>query len=189
MAKKSSKKRSRQRIPKEDRQNLRLWAEGVREQILRPHLDKYAFERDLGWVKERAYLQKVCNEYHARVDWRVEDHEEPELGPYDPEALVEDETLPDDEEILKRARIKLLNKFMRESHAEKIAPVVAERWAEARANNEPGTAGKKEPKAGFRAAVAREVFAALPGEEKAAIAQRAKNEASEAKKAYDAAVK
>ncbi|KAJ7020550.1 hypothetical protein C8F04DRAFT_1274944 [Mycena alexandri] len=111
MAKNKSKKRERQRQrkPKEDHQNLRLWAQGVCEQILRPHLDKYAYECDLGWVKERAYLQKVCNEYHARIDWRAEDHEEPELEPYDPEALVEREILPDDEEILKRARIKLLN--------------------------------------------------------------------------------
>ncbi|KAJ7041282.1 hypothetical protein C8F04DRAFT_1177458 [Mycena alexandri] len=202
------KKRARARIPKDQRQNLRLWAEGAREQVLKPHLDKYAFERDLGWVKERAYLQKVCNEYHARIDWRLEDHEEPMLGPWDPDALVEAESLPDDEEIEKRKRIKLLNKrirrwftyriqrrrnlasglnphkdpfailltkltgltappkarqayqqFMHESHAEKIAPVVAERWAEARASNDPTTAGRKEPKAGFRARSSRNFLA------------------------------
>lgn len=78
---------------------------------------------------------------------------------------------------------------MHESHAEKIAPVVAKRWAEARENNDPGTAGRKEPKAGFRAAVAREVFAELPADEKAAIAKRAKDAAAETKTAYDTALK
>ncbi|KAJ7165387.1 hypothetical protein C8R46DRAFT_1035961 [Mycena filopes] len=235
---KTTNKRQRPRIPKEQRQNLRLWAEGNREKVLRPHLDNYATARDLGWVKERAYLQKVCNEYHARISWRLEDHEEPELTPYDPEAIVASETLDDDEEILKRKRIKvlkgrirrwftyrirrrrnlasglnphknpfatLMNKltglsappkarqayqqFMRESYAEKIAPLVAARWADARANNEPGTAGRKEPKAGFRTVVAREVFGNLPDDERKAIGQRAKDEAAEAKKAYEAALK
>ncbi|KAJ7765180.1 hypothetical protein B0H16DRAFT_1717732 [Mycena metata] len=71
--------------------------------------NSYAYERDLGWVKERAYLQKICNEYHAQIDWWVEDHEEPELEPYNPEALVDSEVLSDEEEILKHVRIKLLN--------------------------------------------------------------------------------
>ncbi|KAF7335856.1 hypothetical protein MSAN_02332100 [Mycena sanguinolenta] len=79
--------------------------------------------------------------------------------------------------------------FMRESYADKIAPVVAERWAAARQNNEPDTVGRKEPKAGFRALVAREVFAGLPDAEKTAIAQRAKEEAAQAKTAYEKALK
>jgi hypothetical protein len=78
---------------------------------------------------------------------------------------------------------------MRESYTEKIVPIVAERWATARANNEPGTAGKKEPKARFRTGVAREVFTALPDTEKAAISKRAKDEAAEAKAAYETALK
>jgi hypothetical protein len=78
---------------------------------------------------------------------------------------------------------------MRESYAEKIAPVVAEQWASAQANNEPGTAGKKEPKAGFRASVAREVFAGLSDTEKAAISKRAKDEVAEAKDIYEKALK
>ncbi|KAJ7887137.1 hypothetical protein B0H13DRAFT_2342502 [Mycena leptocephala] len=177
-------------------------------------------------------------EFHSRVDWRLEDHEEPELKPYDPKELVELAQLSDDEEILKRQRVKLLNgrirrwftyrirrrrnlasgldprkdpfailltkltgltappkarqayqQFMQESYADKIAPVVSERWVAARENNEPGTAGRKEPKAGFRANVAREVFGALPVDEKAAIAQRAKDEAASAKATYKAALK
>jgi hypothetical protein len=78
---------------------------------------------------------------------------------------------------------------MRESYADKIAPVVSERWVAARENNEPGTAGRKEPKAGFRANVAREVFGALPVDEKVVIAQRAKDEVASAKAAYEAALK
>jgi hypothetical protein len=89
---------------------LRLWAEGAREKILLPHLDQYAQERDLGWVKERAYLQKVCNEFHSRVDWCLEDHDEPELQAWDPKEVVEAEQLSDEEEVLRRQRIKLLNK-------------------------------------------------------------------------------
>jgi hypothetical protein len=110
MTKTRGKKRARERIPKDKRQNLRLWAEGAREKILLPHLDQYAQERDLGWVKERVYLQKVCNEFHAWVGWRLEDHEEPELQPWDPQEVVEAEQLSDEEEVLKRQRVKLLNK-------------------------------------------------------------------------------
>jgi hypothetical protein len=59
---------------------------------------------------------------------------------------------------------------MVESHADKIAPVVAAQWAAAKARGDPETVGRKEPKAGFRAAMAREVYRELPVEEKAAIA-------------------
>jgi hypothetical protein len=79
--------------------------------------------------------------------------------------------------------------FMRESHVEKIAPVVAERWADARAKNDPDTVGRKEPKAGFRARIAREVFTALPQSEKDAIAKRAKDEAAQAKLEHGKALK
>ncbi|KAJ7727672.1 hypothetical protein DFH07DRAFT_782413 [Mycena maculata] len=104
-----AKPRERQRVPKEKRKNLRLWAEGAREQILKPHLDKYMQEFAAGWVMECAYLQEVCNEFHSRVDWRLADHEEPVLKPYDPKKEVIQPQLPDDEEVLKRARMKLLN--------------------------------------------------------------------------------
>ncbi|KAJ7479910.1 hypothetical protein FB451DRAFT_1395473 [Mycena latifolia] len=205
---------------KQNRRNLRLWAEGAREEVLTPHLDAFQQARDLGWVAERAYLQTVCNEFHARVDWCLADHEEPVLKPYDPNAKLADEALTEEEEVAQRARQTEINarirrwflyrlhrrrcqtagldprkdpfavllaklcgltappkarqayqQFMRESHANKIAPVVLERWAAARENNDPDTIGRKEPKAGFRARVARELFAALPEAEKAAIAQ------------------
>ncbi|KAJ7836428.1 hypothetical protein B0H13DRAFT_1913068 [Mycena leptocephala] len=174
---------------------------------------RYAQERDLGWVKERAYLQKVCNEFHSRVDCCLEDHDEPELQAWDPKEVVGAEQLLDEEEVLRCQRIKLLNKICHcrnlvsgldprkdpftllltkltgLTSPPKIAPVVAERWASARANNEPGTAGKKEPKAGFCASVAREVFASLSDTKKAAISKRVKDEAAEVKDMYEKALK
>jgi hypothetical protein len=62
-------KQERKRIPKEERRNLRLWAQGAREEVLTPHLEPYSRVRDTGWVAERAYLQTVCNEFHGRIDW------------------------------------------------------------------------------------------------------------------------
>ncbi|KAJ7442579.1 hypothetical protein B0H11DRAFT_2251483 [Mycena galericulata] len=174
----------------------------------------------------------------TRADWRLEDHEEPVLGPFNPDAILPDETLPDDEEVRKRTRIKILNgrirrwftyrirrrrqrasgldprkdpfavllgqltglstptkarqayqQLMHESYTEKIAPSIATEWEEARARRDPITIGRKEPKAGFRALVARKVFAELPEAERIALAQRAKDEAAKNKADYDAAMK
>ncbi|KAJ7430913.1 hypothetical protein B0H11DRAFT_2262812 [Mycena galericulata] len=47
--------------------------------------------------------------HHARVDWRLADHEEPVLAEFDPAAIIPKETLPEAEEKAKRARVKLLN--------------------------------------------------------------------------------
>ncbi|KAJ7038823.1 hypothetical protein C8F04DRAFT_950883 [Mycena alexandri] len=106
--------KKRKRIAKEDRQNLRLWAEGAREEILTPHIAAYTDALERGWLAERDYLQQICNEYHARIDWRLKDHEEPESIPdYDPAAPLPVETLDDDEKKRKRKRIALLNKRIR----------------------------------------------------------------------------
>lgn len=79
---------------------------------------------------------------------------------------------------------------MKESYHEKIAPVVTQRWASAQATAaEDGVSSKKNLKAGFRAQVARDMFAALPRSEQAAIALRAKQEAADAKAAYLKAMK
>ncbi|KAJ7144888.1 hypothetical protein C8R43DRAFT_1130311 [Mycena crocata] len=231
-------RKPRKRVPRSQRQNLRMWAEGSREEVLRPHLEQYSVARDSGWIAERAYLQKVCNEFHARVDWRTPDTEEPVLRPFDPSAAIEPEILTDDEEDEQRARMEVLNRrirrwfiyrirrrrrqvagldprkdpyavilaklsglapppkarqayqqYMAKSYAEKIAPVVAERWAEAHENNDAETVGRKEPKAGYRASIARKLYAALPADEKETIAGRAKVEAASAKAAYEKALK
>ncbi|KAJ7889307.1 hypothetical protein B0H14DRAFT_2561806 [Mycena olivaceomarginata] len=239
MAKGNKKKRERKRVPKEERKNLRLWAEGARETILTPHLDNYQTALNQGWRRERKYLKKVCREYNARVSWRTLDHEEPVLAEWDPAALIVDEQLSDDEEEARAARVKILNarirrwftyrlrkinkqrsgaldptkdpyavllaklsgltappkarqayqQFMRESYAEKIAPVVAEEWQKLQEKDSQLSAGTKEPKAGFRAQVAREVFADLPSAEKKDIAARATGETAAAKLEYVNALK
>ncbi|KAJ7044912.1 hypothetical protein C8F04DRAFT_1250155 [Mycena alexandri] len=230
-------KRERRRIPKAERRNLRLWAEGARENILTPHLTDYGRALDRGWLYERKYWKSVCREFHARVDWRIEDHEEPELRDYDPKAVIPPESLPEDEEVAKLTRMKVLNErirrwflyrlrktrkqkraasfdptkdpfsvllaklsgvtappkarqafqqFMHESYSTLIAPTVAEKWARERETN---LGASKQPKAGFRAQVARELFAALEPEEQTAIAARAKEEAATKKAAYQKAMK
>jgi hypothetical protein len=257
MSKTKEKKRQRKRVAKEDRKNLRLWAEGVRETILAPHLDAYQIALDQGWREERKYLKKICREFHARVSWRMKDHEEPILAEWDPAALLTPETLTVDEEAARGARVKELNavghnvtchihrpdacpqrirrwftyrirklrkhrrssgldptqdpyavllaklsglstppkarqayqQFMRESYLDKIAPIVADKWQKEREQNGELSERTKEPKAGFRAQVARDVFTALPKDEQNAIAARAKKEAAEAKAAYMQALK
>jgi hypothetical protein len=111
-------KRARERVPKSEHRNLRLWAEGARETILKPHLDDYALALDKGWREERRYLKKVCNEFHARVDWRLGEYEEPVLKDYDPKTFVPPDDLPEEEEVAKRTRIKELNSV---SHSESRA--------------------------------------------------------------------
>ncbi|KAJ6468697.1 hypothetical protein C8R47DRAFT_1078276 [Mycena vitilis] len=198
-------------------------------------MDNYSAALDQGWVFERKYWKSVCREYHARIPWRTEDHEEPMLGEWDPAIAVEKEILTPEAEVLKNERVKLLNKrirrwfvyrirrnrkhrstagldpakdpyavllaklsglssppkarqafqqFMHESYAEKIAPVVLEKWTADREASGPASERTKEPKAGFRAQVAREVFSALPLEEQKALGERAKAEAKEAKDTY-----
>ncbi|KAK7043466.1 hypothetical protein R3P38DRAFT_2767090 [Favolaschia claudopus] len=228
MAKNKSKKRKSQ--------ELRLWAEGAREIILAPHLDAYQIAKDQGRRQERKLLKKICREFHARVGWRVQDHEEPVLKEWDPNAIEDEELLSDEEQAAKTARQEELNarirrwytyrlrkirksqrsskdvdprkdpyavlmanlsgvvsppkalqayqQFMRESYETKIAPVVVEKWAEQKRDNSRLAERSKEPKAGFRAEVAREVFAGLPDEERKAIAERAKQEAATAKAEY-----
>ena len=83
MAKNSNyvQKRSRKwkRVAKKDRRNLKLWAEGARETILKPHIPAYTDALERGWRAERDYLREVCQEFHARISWRLADDEEPDL--------------------------------------------------------------------------------------------------------------
>ncbi|KAK7016887.1 hypothetical protein R3P38DRAFT_3202181 [Favolaschia claudopus] len=104
-------KRTWARIEKKDRRNLRLWAEGARETILRPHLAGYVDALERGWRAERDYVREVCNEFHARVSWRLGDDEEPEepLPEYDPLAPAEAEELDEEETTMKRERMETLN--------------------------------------------------------------------------------
>jgi hypothetical protein len=58
---------------------LKSWAEGAQETVLKPHIEAYTDALERGWRAERDYLREVCNEFHARIPWHLEDHEEPEL--------------------------------------------------------------------------------------------------------------
>ncbi|KAK6993081.1 hypothetical protein R3P38DRAFT_3224091 [Favolaschia claudopus] len=237
------KKPERRRKAKQDRQNLRLWAEGARESILSPHLDGYQKAMDRGWRAERKYWKKICREFHARVDWRTKDHEEPVLRDIDSTQPAVEELLSDEEEAARSSRVNELNarirrwfvyrvrkvrkvqrrtandplkdpyavllaklsgvtvppkarqayqQFMRESYTEKIAPRVAEEWQRVLTGDRHASDSdrkSKEPKAGFRAQIAREVFAELSDDERKAYGDRAKAEAAAAKGEYTAALK
>ncbi|KAK7023738.1 hypothetical protein R3P38DRAFT_2531182, partial [Favolaschia claudopus] len=108
---KTARKRTWTRKEKKDRRNLKLWAEGARESILRPHLAAYTDALERGWRAERDYVREVCNEFHARISWRLTDDEEPELPlpEYDPLATVEAEELNDEETVAKRERVETMN--------------------------------------------------------------------------------
>jgi hypothetical protein len=56
-------------------------------------------------------LQKVCNEYHACISWRLDDNDEPDLPlpTYDPFAAPVLETLTEEEKVIKHEQIESLN--------------------------------------------------------------------------------
>ncbi|KAJ7178663.1 hypothetical protein C8R43DRAFT_1118035 [Mycena crocata] len=112
---KTRKRRIWKRKAKEDRRSNKLWAEGARESVLRPHIERYADALERGWTAERDYLQKVCNEYHVRISWRLADHEEPELPlpTYDPLARAVAEELTKEERVERHARWEVLNERIR----------------------------------------------------------------------------
>lgn len=103
-------KRKYKRKAKKDRGNNKNWAEGTREELLRPYVEGYGAAMETGWVAERDFRMVVCNVYHAKIPWRLEDHEEPPLPlpEYDPLKPVVEE-LSAEEEVQKRERILVLN--------------------------------------------------------------------------------
>ncbi|KAJ7615091.1 hypothetical protein DFH06DRAFT_1343945 [Mycena polygramma] len=237
-------KRKRARVPKSKRRNLKMWAEGARESILAPHIEPYADSMERGWRYEREYFQQICNEFHARIDWRLEDHEEPvlPLEKFDPKAPLPDlEKLPEAEETRRQQRTDQLNarirrwfkyrvkrlrrhvrtkvnsskdpwsvflaklsgitappkarqgfqQFMREMYQKAdndIEELVKEKWA-ATPSDGASVATSAQPNAPFRAKVVRELFAALPEEERAEYKARAVAEATLAREKFDKALK
>ncbi|KAJ7646084.1 hypothetical protein DFH06DRAFT_997880 [Mycena polygramma] len=231
--------RTWKRKAKAERKSLKMWADGAREDLLRPHIEPYTDALERGWRSERDYLQKVCNQYHTQISWRLADHEEPALplAPYDPFAPPVAETLTEEEESARHARHKELNQrirrwlkyrarslrnkglsksalhdspyavllaklsgvtsppkarqafqqLMRERKAE-VAAEVDKKWR-AESINADGSANTKVPNAPYRCQVARDMFAALPAEEQAAIRARAVAEAQQAKLDYATAMK
>lgn len=100
-----------QRMHKSDRKNQKLWAEGVRDGILSPHIEPYADALARSVVDERDYLQRVFNEYHQLIPWRLSDDEEPALPlpTYSPNAIDEEE-LGAEDALLKARTIANKNK-------------------------------------------------------------------------------
>ncbi|KAJ7884949.1 hypothetical protein B0H13DRAFT_2343382 [Mycena leptocephala] len=88
-----------------------MWAEGARESILKPQIPAYTDALERGWRAERDYIQEVCNEFHARISWRLSDNKEPDLPlpEYDKFAIPETEELDEEETIAKRLRIETMN--------------------------------------------------------------------------------
>ncbi|KAJ7040189.1 hypothetical protein C8F04DRAFT_1178284 [Mycena alexandri] len=232
-------RKTRKRIAKAERKNLRLWAEGVRESILKPHIEPYGDALERGWRAEREYLQRICNEFHAKISWELQDHEEPDLPlvAYDPLAPVDDKESVNAQVVAKRERITLLNKRIRNwfkyrvrklrkflhskldprkdpwaillaklsnfhvppkarqayqeyfhENNDKIAPVVAQRWAKTTGAGS-NVQTSKNPDAAFRAQVARELFAELSEEERAVYGKQAKDNAAAARAKYDLELK
>ncbi|KAJ7116234.1 hypothetical protein C8R43DRAFT_1137910 [Mycena crocata] len=233
-------KKPRKRVPRANRRNMRLWAEGARETVLKPHIEAYADAMELGWRQERDTFQRIANEFHARISWRLADHEEPELPlpDFDPDAPLDDEMLSEAEEAERSDRIDLLDKrlrrwlkyrvrrlrkyvgtkvdarndpyavllaklsgvvappkarqayqqFMKDQYVEVVAPAVEAKWA---ATPGPGSSvrTKKDPDAPFRASVARELFKALPQDEKERYAAKAKEEAAAARTLFEKRLK
>ncbi|KAJ7615075.1 hypothetical protein DFH06DRAFT_1013683 [Mycena polygramma] len=111
MPSKPGRPRKWSRKSKAQRKSLKMWAEGARETILCPHIEPYTDALERGWRAERDYLQKVCNEYHAKISWRLGDTEEPSLPlpDYDQFAPPTLETLSDEERDARHARQNQLN--------------------------------------------------------------------------------
>jgi hypothetical protein len=99
------------RKAKAERRSNKLWADGAREQVMRPHIEAYADALQRGWRAERDYLQKVCNKFHCRISWRLADADEPELPlpAYDPFSPPAVEELTQEEKEVRHARIEELN--------------------------------------------------------------------------------
>jgi hypothetical protein len=77
--------------------------------------------------------------------------------------------------------------YMKEAYTSHIAPEVAERWA-AKISDGSNVQTTKDPTGPFRAEVARAMFAELSEEEREGYRERAKQEAEEARKAYEEAL-
>ncbi|KAJ7430337.1 hypothetical protein FB451DRAFT_1199224 [Mycena latifolia] len=195
-------------VAKEHRRSLKAWAKGAREDILAPHISGFTDALERGWHAQHDYLSDVCNEYHTLISWRLMDHEEPTLPlpVYNKFAIPAKEVLDEEDMVKKRERIQVLNEariksppkarqafqqYMHESYETEIAPAVEARFA--MECNDMNGQGQLSTQRGlnvpFRARVAREMFAALPEEEQAALKDRATAEAVEAKAVYEKAMK
>jgi hypothetical protein len=104
-------KRKWMRKAKELRRSNKMWAEGAREDLLKKNIETYTDALERGHRAERDCWQKICNEYHTLISWRLADHEEPELPllEYDPFAPPVVEDLMEEEHVQRQARREELN--------------------------------------------------------------------------------
>ncbi|KAJ7061576.1 hypothetical protein C8F01DRAFT_1252356 [Mycena amicta] len=101
------------RIDKKDLKNARLWAEGLRETILKPYLDDYSAALDRGTAAERILLRRIIREFFGRIHWSTPDSEEVVLRPWDPNGADVDETLSPVAQAAKAERIKFMTDRIR----------------------------------------------------------------------------
>ncbi|KAJ7580974.1 hypothetical protein C8J56DRAFT_1056972 [Mycena floridula] len=188
--------RKYKRVPKSQCQSSKLWAEGIRETVLAPHLE-------------------VITDAMARghIPWSLEDHEEPTLPlpAFDPNAPPVPETLTGDELKAKRKRIDFSNgrikrwykyrikrlrkgtwrnktslddPLMHQFSMENYQTVVAEA-VEKLLKDDPTLQDTME----LRASVTKQFYDALSKDEKKGYEKTAKADALAAKKKYEKALK
>ncbi|KAJ6487672.1 hypothetical protein C8R45DRAFT_1097568 [Mycena sanguinolenta] len=212
-------KQTWKQMAKKDRRNLKLWADGARESILKPHIPAYTDALERGWRAERDYVQDVCNEFHSRILWRLPDDEEPELPlpDYDLFAALVVEELDEEDTVARRIQIETINarigrwlkycahRLQRPTKMDRARDPFAVLMAKLAGHNAPPKARQAfqqymhesyekdiAPIVNARWAascVARELFGELSKTEQLALAAWAKCEAESARKAYAAALK
>ncbi|KAL1684835.1 hypothetical protein GGG16DRAFT_28990, partial [Schizophyllum commune] len=124
----AGKKRKRGGKPKEERRNRKNWAEGVREEFMKPYVPRYvdAVAKG-GWPAGQAVIRELCAEYHAKIPWTLPYTKEPTtpLPEYDPTNPPVLEPLSDEEEAERSAVLTELNGMLH-------------RWVHWRAKKVPG---------------------------------------------------
>ncbi|KAK0449343.1 hypothetical protein EV421DRAFT_1732615 [Armillaria borealis] len=98
----------KQCLKKEQRKNLKGWADRGRERILSKHVLPYSDCLERGWHAEESCLDTVYREYTFHVHWCLKDHEEPAqpFCLYNPHAPREVEELMPKEAQEKRKRLE-----------------------------------------------------------------------------------
>ncbi|KAJ7059363.1 hypothetical protein C8F01DRAFT_1255063 [Mycena amicta] len=102
----TSKRRQYKPVPRDARKSNKGWADGPRSRILQPHVERFAQTLSFNWRTNRDYAQRVCNEYHSLVSWRLRPDEDPVLPdvlpPYDPlKKPPPEELTPEEEQIVR----------------------------------------------------------------------------------------
>ncbi len=102
----------KQRLKKEERKNLKGWAEGGCERILSKHVLPYSDCLELGWHAELACLAEIYCEYYFHIGWHLLDHEEPTqpFCLYDPHAPCKHEDLTPEEAKQKCEQVEKIDK-------------------------------------------------------------------------------